>query len=412
MTSMKELKDVQTFLKDGKQIAKAELEGKYIGFYFSAHWCPPCRGFTPQLVEWYKEFKTNHDRKDDFEIIFVSSDRDEEAFNEYFGDMPWAALPYDQRKVKNKLSSAFKVQGIPTFTIVSPEGELMTKSGRNLVRDDPKGANFPWAPKSLDEMLGDSFRKGKETVGKDALAGKYLALYFSAHWCGPCRSFTPQLIKTYNALTAAGKPFEIVFVSSDRDSDSFEEYYGTMPWLALPYDNRDGKSALSDHFEVEGIPTLVVLDPSGKVVNAGARSAVGADPEGAEFPWAPKPLVELTDATGSNLNDSACLVAFTSGDDKEAEATKAMLQPLAEAEATRAEAAGDDQLFYMYTHDSDMIDSVRDFARLGDTAPLLVIFDIPNQEKYIAKDHALTAENVKAFADSFREGKLEPQKIR
>ena len=52
----------------------------------------------------------------------------------------------------------------------------------------------------------------------DALAGKTaVGLYFSAHWCPPCRMYTPKLAEQYAKLVAAGKPFEIVFVSSDRD---------------------------------------------------------------------------------------------------------------------------------------------------------------------------------------------------
>lgn len=69
--------------------------GKTIGLYFSAHWCPPCRGFTPKLAEMY-----NDGLKDKMEIIFISSDRYESAFNEYFGEMPWLALPYAKRSEK------------------------------------------------------------------------------------------------------------------------------------------------------------------------------------------------------------------------------------------------------------------------------------------------------------------------
>ena len=58
-------------------------------------------------------------------------------------------------------------------------------------------------------------------------------------------------------LKADGKDFEVVFVSSDRDDASFLEYYGEMPWLALPLRDRARAAALSDKFKVSGIPTLV-----------------------------------------------------------------------------------------------------------------------------------------------------------
>ena len=34
------------------------------------------------------------------EVVFVSSDRDEASFKEYFGEMPWLALDFSDRKLK------------------------------------------------------------------------------------------------------------------------------------------------------------------------------------------------------------------------------------------------------------------------------------------------------------------------
>ncbi|CAF1091126.1 unnamed protein product [Rotaria sp. Silwood1] len=36
-----------------------ENDVKCVGFYFSAHWCEPCRIFTPKLIEVYKEAQAN-----------------------------------------------------------------------------------------------------------------------------------------------------------------------------------------------------------------------------------------------------------------------------------------------------------------------------------------------------------------
>ena len=57
------------------------------------------------------------------------------------------------------------------------------------------------------------------------LLGSYVGVYFSASWCPPCRQFTPLLASTYQSIRAAGKAFEVVFVSLDRDQASYEEYF-------------------------------------------------------------------------------------------------------------------------------------------------------------------------------------------
>lgn len=83
---------------------------KIIALYFSAHWCPPCRGFTPHLASIYKDFKAKHPRAADWEVVFVSSDRDEKSFQEYFDEMPWLALPFEDREAKAALSQKYKVR--------------------------------------------------------------------------------------------------------------------------------------------------------------------------------------------------------------------------------------------------------------------------------------------------------------
>merc|ERR1712113_1192301 len=95
----------------------AKSNQKPIGLYFSAHWCPPCRAFTPKLAEMYKD-----GLKDNMEIIFVSSDRDQASFDDYLKDMPWLALPFEKRAEKAVLSDLCSVEGIPACVVINPDG--------------------------------------------------------------------------------------------------------------------------------------------------------------------------------------------------------------------------------------------------------------------------------------------------
>ena len=116
------------------QMPVDSLIGKTVGLYFSAQWCFPCVKFTPKLISIYQKIKQTLEEKggEDFEIVFVSNDRDQSSFDSYFGTMPWLALPFGDPTVKG-LAKYFDVQGIPCLIIIGPDGKTITKQGRNLI---------------------------------------------------------------------------------------------------------------------------------------------------------------------------------------------------------------------------------------------------------------------------------------
>jgi thiol-disulfide isomerase/thioredoxin len=101
---------------------------KYTALYFSAHWCPPCRMFTPKLVEWYKEFKAKHP---DFELVFVSGDRDQAAMEEYIKEagMPWPVVKFDRAQAET--FGKFSSSGIPYLVLIDNEGNAVTAQPGN-----------------------------------------------------------------------------------------------------------------------------------------------------------------------------------------------------------------------------------------------------------------------------------------
>jgi len=108
----------------------------------------------------------------------------------------------------------------------------------------------------------------------EELAPKQIyGLYFSAHWCGPCRKFTPQLVAYYNQIARDHPEFEIIFVSADKSADDMATYMreSGMPWSAIEYGKLANVPALQK-YAGRGIPDLVIVDASGKVL---ADSYVG-----------------------------------------------------------------------------------------------------------------------------------------
>ena len=154
-----------------------------------------------------------------------------------------------------------------------------------------------------------SFLSGLETkagtpADADALKGKVVALYFSAHWCPPCRFFTPKLAAAYEMANEDNHRFEVIFVSSDDSAAEQAQYMKEMhgDWLRVPFGEacsnlkqkygcfgRKEQPRWPSATRRNGIPALVVIGPDGSELEfdgVGALSKAGVpDPWYAKFAW-------------------------------------------------------------------------------------------------------------------------------
>jgi len=414
--------------KAGEVSTAEALSGKKgVLVYFSAHWCPPCRGFTPKLAEFY----TKHATAKGFEVVFVSSDRGQSEFNDYVGEMPWLALPFTDRARKEALSSKYKVGGIPTLVVLGPEGKVITTNGRAKVMEDFEACeDFPWVPPTLWEALGDSLvKKDGSTVATETLRGKTFGLYFSAHWCPPCLGFTPILKSFYEEYKAKSEDFEIIFISSDQSEDAMQSYFQGEhgDYLALPFSKRKEKAALSDMCGVEGIPTFAIVGPDGTIINKNGRGKITAGVAAVlEAGWE-APVVgdmdEGPEVAGTDINQCPAIIVLCDGCDDAAQvAARQALEPLAKKYLDDAKKSGDDPKYiFLVAGDGNAAQQVKALTQNGagsamaaakkEGRPAVILFDIPdNGAFYISSATEVTTTGVEAFLSSKeagREGRLQ-----
>ena len=114
---------------------------KVVVCYFSAHWCPPCKQFTPMLKDFYEELSGSP-----LAIIFVSSDQDEQAMKEYFAmHGNYYAVPFNDSALRNGLKQECSVSGIPMLAVVDKSGKRLYLDGRKDVTSlSPPQAYKKW----------------------------------------------------------------------------------------------------------------------------------------------------------------------------------------------------------------------------------------------------------------------------
>jgi len=289
---------------------------------------------------------------------------------------------------------------------------VITTDGRDAVSKDPTGDRFPWIPPTFAEAVGTRFLKGDSEVGPEAIAGKTLGLYFSAHWCPPCRSFTPNLAAWYKKMKLElGDKFEIIFCSGDQDEAGMKSYYKEQceaggDWLCLPYECKDN---LDGMFEVQGIPTFIIVQPDGKVINKSARGLI-PDAVAADFPWAPPPVGDIESPGG--INESPALVFMM---EKCEQALQQSIFAAAEAVAKEYAAQEDPEMIFFAARTEGTVSAkIRGMCNLDASSqtPTVVLMDIPDGGGYYVSHQAQVDEgSIRAMIQDWKDKKLERKQL-
>ena len=122
--------------------------------------------------------------------------------------------------------------------------------------------------------LGSELRDSSaQKADSSKLKGKITLLYFSAKWCPPCQQFTPILVKFQKKHR---DKVEVVFISSDKSSVEMKAYIKAkrMDNFYCVDFNSPMRGALGKQFKVKGIPSVVVISPSGEVASMNATNQI------------------------------------------------------------------------------------------------------------------------------------------
>lgn len=98
-------------------------------------------------MEAYSKIK---EKNSDFEVVFISHDRDQRSFDEYFSEMPWLAVPWEDERTA-PLKTTFKARGFPILVVIGPNGKTVSWDATDLLVVHGADA-FPFTEERLEEL--------------------------------------------------------------------------------------------------------------------------------------------------------------------------------------------------------------------------------------------------------------------
>jgi thiol-disulfide isomerase/thioredoxin len=99
----------------------SDLNSKYTVVVFGASWCPKCKQELPEIALQYQKWK-----KQGVEVLFVSLDQEEEAYNVFVKDFPFIST-CDFNKWEGKIVKDYHVFGTPTMFLLDEKRTILLR---------------------------------------------------------------------------------------------------------------------------------------------------------------------------------------------------------------------------------------------------------------------------------------------
>ena len=155
------------------------------------------------------------------------------------------------------LKAILAIAALATFTI------LITWRARVLEKTLEGESEQPALVDKMAPSFSATTLDGRTVSLADFRGQKKVVVSFWASWCGPCRMEMPALIKFYQDNHRATSDFEILAVSIDGDPKDVSDF-ATAQKMTFPV-LLDPRQKMANSYEVDGIPTMFVIDKNGKI---------------------------------------------------------------------------------------------------------------------------------------------------
>ncbi|MGE5944589.1 MAG: redoxin domain-containing protein [Flavobacteriales bacterium] len=198
--------------------------------------------------------------RDSLFVIYEQMENEEIRINQQFAsDYPDSYESLFRLNISKERLGASETAKV--FNRLNPELQI-TDEGNAIKLFISKNKNLKVGDKYVDF---EQSNVNGQTIKFSHVKGKYTLLEFWASWCGPCRSFNPELMEQYELYKEKG--FEILSVSLDTDKEKWGKAIQKdgLTWPNVS-DLRGENNEVAMIYGVRDIPDNFLIDENGIII--------------------------------------------------------------------------------------------------------------------------------------------------